>query len=249
MNRTLVALVVVMGFVVPQGGAKSEESRPWTLRFDKATLEGVLAPYEHILGQPIEVDPSAKAQSRGARFTFAAPGTVSTGEARDLLTKALAAHGLMLTGSKPLKVVSAPASEGQPATAPSANAVGVAPARAIATQVVPYELGKTDFQGGDTITVTSVKGDRTRFEPGGTFVVEGTYTLASRDEAALAAYVTNGEVEGDNKKHLTKGSGTFSLVFKVTKKGYPHVSFYPVPYGHGCGGVYFGKGDTLYVRK
>src|SRR4051812_35872298 len=100
MNRILVALVVAMGLVVYVGGAEAAESRTWTLRFDNVELEDVLAQYEHILGQPIEVDASVKAQLRGTKLTFAAAGTVSASEARDLLTKALTSRGLLLSGSK-----------------------------------------------------------------------------------------------------------------------------------------------------
>src|SRR5512137_3094162 len=55
---------------------------------------------------------------------------------------------------------------------------------------VPFELGMTEFLPGDSITIQSVRGTSPTIRTGETYCVEGTYTLASKDEADLAVFAT-----------------------------------------------------------
>src|SRR5438552_3197547 len=55
---------------------------------------------------------------------------------------------------------------------------------------VPYELGDAVFAPGDNIKIQQVRGTSETIAIGGTYCVEGTYSLGSRDEADLAFYST-----------------------------------------------------------
>lgn len=129
--------------------------------------------------------------------------------------------------------------------------------RAMANQVitnenlpyrVPFELGSSAFAPGDNITIKKVRGTGKKIEVGGTYSVEGSYTLSSEDEATLAFFDTSvgrsGPTPIDPKQriHIKKGSGSFYLVKTMYDDGYPHVSFYQ---HEDFGGVYFGQGNRV----
>ena len=124
-----------------------------------------------------------------------------------------------------------------------------APAAATPTArdtAVPFQSGNAGFATGDTITVRSVRGDRSLIEVGGTYEVEGSWTLASQPAATLALYATNGDVEGSNHIRIQQGTGAFSLAARVAREGNLHVSLYPDKGGNSFGGVYFGTGANVY---
>jgi len=117
---------------------------------------------------------------------------------------------------------------------------------------VPFVVGASRFDEGDKISIRKVRGTASDFEPGGTYWIEGSYTLASRDKASLSAFVTaknadDGKTSIDEEQTMTveRGSGTFSLKLRMPYEGWPHVSFYPDGGGDGFGGVYFGTGDSV----
>ena len=119
--------------------------------------------------------------------------------------------------------------------------------------IVPFELGDTEFAAGDHIAITEVRGTAAAFSANQTYVVTGTYTLGSREQAELALFVTvpnSGRTRVDPRQtvKITKGTGTFRLVHTMPQ-GYPHISFYPVPSGDSFGGVYFGKGESVLRNK
>lgn len=110
---------------------------------------------------------------------------------------------------------------------------------------IQYELGASGFPAGDQITITSLRGDRKHIEPGGSYLVEGTYTLNSAENADLALFSTSRgpsgptPVQDGQRVKITKGSGTFHLCETNLPDGWLHVSFYPN--GGSRGGVYFGE--------
>lgn len=114
---------------------------------------------------------------------------------------------------------------------------------------VPFKLGSSAFAPGDNITIKELRGTSKKVAIGGTYSVEGTYTLSSKDEATLAFFDTSvgpsGPTPVDPKQriHIKRGSGTFYLVKTMHDDGYLHVSFYS---GESFGGVYFGQGDRVY---
>ncbi len=112
--------------------------------------------------------------------------------------------------------------------------------------IIQYELGASGFSAGDQITITSVRGDRTHIEPAGSYLVEGTYTMASADSADLALYCTTRGPSGPTPVQasecikITRGAGSFHLYETNVADGWLHVSFYP-DNSKLHGGVYIGE--------
>ena len=122
-------------------------------------------------------------------------------------------------------------------------------------QIIQHELGASGFAAGDQITITSVRGDRKHIEPGGSYLVEGSYTLASADSADLALYCTtrgpSGPTPVQDSQHvkITRGTGKFHLYETNVADGWLHVSFYTDD-SKLHGGVYFGeKGKEKTVMR
>ena len=115
---------------------------------------------------------------------------------------------------------------------------------------VAFDVGRTSLRAQDRIVITEVRGTRSDLAVGGMYLVRGEYTLSSASEAVINFSVTatspgDGCTQGNPRAHqnVKRGSGTFELANVISYPGHPHVSFYVD--GHGSGGVYFGKGDTL----
>jgi len=122
------------------------------------------------------------------------------------------------------------------------------------SSVVPFELGEAEFSPGDSITIQSVRGTSSTIRTAETYCVEGTYTLASRENADLALFATTvskvaTRTDPSQRMRIAKGSGTFRLVKTMREEGYLHVSFYPVPAGGAFGGIYFGQGKWALHQK
>ena len=102
------------------------------------------------------------------------------------------------------------------------------------------------FSAGDLITITSVRGDRNHIEPGGSYLVEGSYTLVSADSADLALFCTTRgpsgptPIQDSERIKVTRGGGKFRLYQTNVADGWLHVSFYP-DNSKLHGGVYFGE--------
>jgi len=112
------------------------------------------------------------------------------------------------------------------------------------------KLKKVYSQGGDRITIDSIRGPSDQRTAGNTYEVTGSYKLTSRDKATLAVFVTfaephpeiSSEVSRDQTIEVSRGLGQFSLRFKMWHDNdTPHVSFYPAAASGGepFGGVYF----------
>ena len=112
--------------------------------------------------------------------------------------------------------------------------------------VIEYELGAFGFAEGDNITITAVRGDREHIEPGGSYLVEGTYTLGLAGSANLALFCTTRgpsgptPIQDGQQIQITKGTGKFYLCETNLADGWLHVSFYP-DNSSWHGGVYFGE--------
>lgn len=114
--------------------------------------------------------------------------------------------------------------------------------------LVQFELGDSGFLSGDSITIQEMRGTSDGFQPGETYSVTGTYTLASHDEADLCFYATTTNATSTPTDpaqcvHLTNGTGSFHLIKKMYEVGYLHVSFYS--HTGSFGGVYFGQGQWV----
>jgi RNA polymerase sigma factor (sigma-70 family) len=118
-----------------------------------------------------------------------------------------------------------------------------------------FQLGSTKLLNGDQITITSVRGSSDVMAPGNSYLVTGTYTLASQSDAMLSLYTTstraglndNGPY-GNNFTPMHKGSGTFTLEFHFRIDGYPHLSIYPATGGEVLGSQYFGSGRYVFKQ-
>jgi hypothetical protein len=132
---------------------------------------------------------------------------------------------------------------------------GVAAAESEFPYVIEAELGASEFASGDRIVISSVRGDRKHFEPGGRYVLDGAYTLASAESADLAWFSTSRAPSGatpvaeEEHVKISRGSGNFHLVKTLHDDGWLHVSFYVN--GHSHGGVYFGEkgSDQTILRQ
>jgi len=140
--------------------------------------------------------------------------------------------------------------EATPARKPDAPTTSAFP------HVVKFEQGITGFLKGDKITIAEVRGTADTFVPGNIYWIKGTYTLASHDRAALAAYTTAKDAANGIGKSfkvqttvVNKGTGTFTLFLPMSCRGYPHISFYPADGGGSFGENYFGTGDSVLKRS
>jgi beta-lactamase regulating signal transducer with metallopeptidase domain len=117
---------------------------------------------------------------------------------------------------------------------------------------VRFTLGKTNIPTGDGISIDEVQGTSDTLTAGNLYQVKGTYKLASQDRATLAAFVTTSQelpggstpVMRTQKMTVSKGEGSFTLLFYMWQDGSPHVSFYPSSSGNSFAEVYFGSGAS-----
>ncbi len=120
---------------------------------------------------------------------------------------------------------------------------------------VRFEQGATRFLEGDSITILEVRGTADTMRPENTYMIKGTYRLASHRRAMLAAYVTARDAaNGVGVSHPLQSTvvgerdGDFTLFLPMSCRGWPHVSFYPSEGGGDFGGNYFGTGDSVLKR-
>lgn len=132
---------------------------------------------------------------------------------------------------------------------PAQERTAIDPARDC-SHVVQFELGRTQFEPGDSITIQELRGNTNLIQAGCTYCVTGTYTLASQDEADLSFFATttnrtSSPIDPAQTVRVKKGTGSFSLAKQMTDYGYLHVSFYSRKTGQDFGGVYFGEGQWV----
>jgi hypothetical protein len=101
---------------------------------------------------------------------------------------------------------------------------------------IATEIDRTGFKRGDGVTITSVRGTRPTLEVGGTYRVEGTYTLANAAVGQVSLSITTSrDVGGVPVSRLQfydieKGRGSFILVKKFSVPGEFRVALnYPEP--------------------
>lgn len=130
-------------------------------------------------------------------------------------------------------------------TSPTWVRAGVAPGDTEFRYEIQPDLGASEFAPGDGIVIKSLRGDRQHLEPGGHYFVEGSYTLASAEDADLAWFCTSRGPSGSTpvtaEEHVKvgKGSGEFHLQKTLLEDGWLHLSFYVNGRSHG--GIYFGE--------
>jgi hypothetical protein len=92
---------------------------------------------------------------------------------------------------------------------------------------VTFELGKAEFLPGDSITIQQIRGTSFTIVTGGACCVEGTYTLASKEEADLALFATtvsdvSSPIDPSQHTRIATGKGKFCLVKTMRQEGYLH---------------------------
>jgi hypothetical protein len=120
---------------------------------------------------------------------------------------------------------------------------------------VPFEVGATRLRDGDSITVEEVTGTSEKMSAGNTYVIKGSFKLASQKRATLLASVTaNRPKQGPGVPTqrtqsvlVDQGDGHFSLILYMAYDGNPHVGFYPAD-GESFANLYFGTGDSVLKR-
>jgi hypothetical protein len=90
----------------------------------------------------------------------------------------------------------------------------------------PVELNK-EFMTYNSVVLDELRGTTDHLMEGGSYVACGHYKLSSLDEANLYVGLTNGRIEGDCARLVTRGEGTFRIPFRIASMGDLHVSFYP----------------------
>jgi hypothetical protein len=140
----------------------------------------------------------------------------------------------------------------------SPSSAGIAAARSIAVQygsVIPVAVtGRTPFSSGNGVVIESVTGDRPHIQAGGSYLVEGTYTLGSDESAILLLTASMAErmsvpVFPEQRLNISRGTGHFSLSIQVPNVDSfksLHISLYPVNSGGTTGrdpqgGLYFSE--------
>lgn len=124
-----------------------------------------------------------------------------------------------------------------------------------AVAFVPHIPKWGHFHEGDAITITSVRSDRAHIELGGTYLVEGVYTLQSEERASLSISETalTGTTPGarspsfpGQRAEIARGSGRFELLQTMRYPGSFHISIYPTRRANSnryesSGSVYFAE--------
>lgn len=136
------------------------------------------------------------------------------------------------------------------ATPPATEANDQTPDEANFPFVIRIRTESTgDFRRGDQLKIIEVRGNRKRIEPGGSYMVKGTYSLDSAPTGTLALSLTTSSRSGRSEwgrwqvYKIERGTGTFTLSATMQAEGRYHVSFYlPRPGSKGsssAGGLYF----------
>lgn len=79
-------------------------------------------------------------------------------------------------------------------------------------------------RASNTLAITRVRGTRPKIEPGGTYWIEGKYTLVSEDKARLTMILSTEQhvTVRHNPTHrinVERGNGTFSFLTELTTRG------------------------------
>jgi len=124
------------------------------------------------------------------------------------------------------------------------------------SHAVRFEVGAIRLRDGDSITIDEVTGSSEKISAGNTYVIKGTYKLASQKRATLLTSVTANKpkqglgapTQRTQSVLVEQGDGHFSLILYIPYDGNPHVSFYPADGGESFANLYFGTGDLVLKR-
>lgn len=104
-------------------------------------------------------------------------------------------------------------------------------------RAIPIRDVNRQFADGDEVKVTQFT--RLPSDQGSQFEVRGTWQLASRESAVLEQWCAGGEVRGEKKLTINKGTGEFRFQFSIVSPGQLHLSLYPTEDGDNFGSLYY----------
>ena len=114
---------------------------------------------------------------------------------------------------------------------------------------VQFTTGVNLFKPGDLITITKVQSTSPDMKLGDTVSVEGTYSLASAQNAmvGLSVTFTNSNLVQTNSIPLRVSgpSGTFTLTTPIEAEGYLNVRIFSERGGTPLGKIYFGTAKQM----
>ncbi len=90
------------------------------------------------------------------------------------------------------------------------------------------KLNETPLPPPDAVVLDEVRGTADRLMEGGSYVASGHYKLSSLKEAQLYLGLTDGRIEGDCTRFVSRGEGTFRIPFRIIATGKLHVTFYTI---------------------
>ena len=114
---------------------------------------------------------------------------------------------------------------------------------------VPFTTGVSAFKPGDGITITNVRSTSPDMKPGDTVAVDGTYSLASAQQAmvGLSVTFTRSQFVQTNSVlvRISGPAGTFSLTRPIEAEGYLNVRLVSEGGGPALGRIYFGTATQM----
>ena len=91
---------------------------------------------------------------------------------------------------------------------------------------VRTKLDNATLSAADSVVIDEVRGTIDHLGEGGSYVASGHYRLDSKDEAQLYVGLTNGRIEGETTRFVSRGEGTFRIPFRIGAMGELHGTLY-----------------------
>ncbi len=119
--------------------------------------------------------------------------------------------------------------------------------------IVDFSLGYTETNSIDQIKIDKVYGDHEVFKLKGSYLITGTYKLASFEKAVLAVNNIPREntsivsLQKSQIKVICRGSGEFALPLTIEHEGHLYINIFPMTNNASFDQslVYFGSGEYL----
>jgi hypothetical protein len=92
--------------------------------------------------------------------------------------------------------------------------------------VVRMKLDNATLATADSVVIDEVRGTTDHLVEGGSYIASGHYRLNSQDEAQLYVGLTDGRIEGDTTRFVSRGEGTFRIPFLILAMGKLHGTLY-----------------------
>jgi len=91
---------------------------------------------------------------------------------------------------------------------------------------VSTKLDNATLANADSVVIDEVRGTTDHLVEGGSYIACGHYRLNSQDEAQLYVGLTDGRIERDTTRFVSRGEGTFRIPFLILAMGNLHGTLY-----------------------